>query len=457
MYKKIILSLCCSTILATPAFAGLKEGLEFYDQKKYEQAFDEFSYLADEGDNIAAYHLGMMYEGGLGVPQSNLKAAEYYLKSYQAGNTTAASKLGVLLISGEGIEQDTEKGFELLKTAARAGDQEAQYQLGEIYAKGEAVEKEYVYAAGFYKMAALQGFAPAQYKLGLLYLYGRGIPQDYALALKWLSRAANQGYVAAQHDLADLRANDKILANPVEAHAWYNIIAAYNTDEIGTWAAGQRDAVAKKIKDAKNLEIAMETARKWRPVAPKDTVPETELSEPAAIIPGFNDVDTLRQLQEKNITVLSDGSAYGIRTEELENAITTRQTAGIEAKISELGQNGRPEAYTFWAKIIEMRMQDPKGAVAWYEKGANYGDPEAQYKMAQLFCEGKDVALDPTTCYMWLQVAAKKAQSPLKEMIDGVIKAIEPQLKETEKAEGLKKANAWRPTETVKKSGFKLF
>ncbi len=457
MYKQIISSLLCSTILITPAFAGLKEGLEFFEQKKYEQAFEEFSYLADEGDNIAAYHLGLMYEGGLGVPQSNLKAAEYYLKSYQAGNTTAASKLGVLLVNGEGIEQDIDKGMELLKMAARAGEQEAQYQLGEIYAKGEAVEKEYVYAAGFYKMSALQGYAPAQYKLGLLYLYGRGIPQDYALALKWLSRSANQGYVAAQHDLAELRANDKILSNPVEAHAWYNIIAAYNTDKIGTWAAEQRDAIAKKIKDPQNLEIAMETARKWRPIPAKDTVPESELSEPAAIIPGFNDVDTLRKLQEKNITILSDGSAYGIRTEELENAIITRQTAGIEAKISELGQNGRPEAFTFWAKIVETRMQNPKGAIAWYEKGANYGDPEAQYKMAQLYCEGKDVQLDPTTCYMWLQVAAKKAQSPLKEMVDNVIKSIEPQLKETEKEEGLKKAQNWKPAEAVKKSGFKLF
>ncbi len=457
MYKKIIFSLCCSTILCSPAFAGLKEGLEYYEQKKYEQAFDEFSYLAEEGDNIAAYHLGLLYENGQGIPQDKLKAAEYYLKSYQFGNTTAASKLGVLLINGDGIEQDQEKGFDLLKMAARAGDQDAQYQLGEIYAKGESVDKEYVYAAGFYKMSALQGFAPAQYKLGLLYLYGRGIPQDYSLALKWLSRAANQGYVAAQHDIADLRANDKILSNPVEAHAWYNIIAAYNTDEIGTWAAGQRDVVAKKIKDAKNLEIAMETARKWKPTAPKDTVPETELSEPTPIIPGFNDVDTMRQLQEKNVTILSDGSAYGIRTEELETAITTKQTVGIEAKISELGQNGRPEAYTFWAKIVEARMQDPKGAIDWYKKGADFGDPEAQYKMAQLHCEGKDVQLDPTTCYMWLKIAAKKAQSPLKEMIDGVIKSIEPQMNEADRAAGLKKAEEWRATEVVKKSGFKLF
>ncbi len=457
MYRKIILTLSCLLISSTTVFAGLEEGLKFYMQKKYDQAFEEFSYLADEGNNIAAYHLGLMYEGGLGVPQSNLKAAEYYLKSYQLGNTTAASKLGVLLIKGDGIEQNKEQGLELLKTAGRAGDKEALYQLGEIYVEGKDVPKEYVYAAGFYKMAALQGYAPAQHKLGLLYLLGRGIPQDLSLAFKWLARAANQGYVAAQHDIAELRTKSTTLSNPVEAYMWYNIIAAYNSNEIGEWAMAQRNELINKIQNKKNMEIAMDMSRKWKPITAEETVPESELLEPTPIIPGFNDVDTLRQLQERNAIILSDGSPYGIRTEELETAILNKNTIGIESKISELGDNGRPDAYTFWGKIVENRLQDPKNAVKWYKKGAQKGDVEAQYKMAQLYCEGKEVPLEPTTCYMWLQIAIKKAQSPFKELVTEAIKELDSRLSDAEKAEGLKKAETWFTQKSSKKTGFKLF
>ena len=94
MTKKWIIGLLCSTFISTAAFAALEDGLKAFQQKKYEQAFEEFSYLADENNNIAAYHLGLMYENGLGVEPSFATAAQFYLKAYNAGNTLAASKLG---------------------------------------------------------------------------------------------------------------------------------------------------------------------------------------------------------------------------------------------------------------------------------------------------------------------------------------------------------------------------
>ncbi len=457
MHKKIVFSLLCSTFFISPAFAGMKEAMEFFEQKKYNQAFEEFSYLSDEGDNIASFHMGLLYENGWGVKQSFAKAAEYYNQSYSTGNPMAASKLGTLFVTGQGIEKNIEKGFELLKTAARAGNPDAQYNLGEIYAKGESVTKDYVYAGGFYKMSALQGYAPAQYKLGLLYLYGRGVPQDYSLAVKWLSRSANQGYVKAQHDLAELHATNKNLYNPVQAYTWFNIIAAYNTDEVGTWAATQRDAIALKIKEAKNLKFAQEAAINWRPKAPKETVPERELIESNLIIPGYNDVDTLRQIKEKNDLLLSDGTAYGIRTDELEKALLSGETIAIENKIEKRGKTGAPDAYTYWGRVIETRLQNPKKSVDWYVKAAELGDAEAQYRLSQFYCEGVVVAQDPVVCYMWLQLSLETAKSPLKDFILQTKAIVDPQLSDSEKMEGKKKADDWKAAKTKEETTFKLF
>lgn len=458
MYKKIIFSLLCTTVFSTAAMAGLDEGIKAFSQQKYQQAFEEFSYLAEEGNNIAAYHLGLMYEQGLGVPASAQTAAQNYLKAYNAGNTTAASKLGQILIKGEGVEKNVDDGLNLLKTAGRAGDSDAQYQLGYLYEQGEDVDKNFVYAGGFYKMAALQGNKEAQHRLALLYLFGRGVPQDYPMTLKWLSRAANQGYIPAQKDLAELLSSNPRLMNIVEAYAWFSIMAAYNTDDVGTWAAKRRDEVAAKIQDAKNLSIAQQIARRWQPKAPSETVPEAELSEPALIIPGFNDENTLRELKEQNVTVISDGTEYGIRTEELEEAIVKKDTVALEAKINEWGRNGKPDAYTFWGKIVENRLQDAKGAFDWYLKGAQYGDPEGAFLTGKAYCEGKVVETNPVDCYMWLEVAAQKSVEPLQTLAKQTLAAVEPQLKPEEVTQAKQKAEGWKPVEeTEKKSNFKLF
>ncbi len=458
MLKKIMLSLLCSTMIATSAWAGREDGIKYFDQKKYDQAFEEFSYLSDEGDNVASYYLGQMYEQGLGIEKSLPKAAEYYLKAYNTGNTAAASKLGNMLIKGDGIEKNADDGLALLKTAGRAGDKEAQYALGELYANGDNVEKNYVYAGGFYKMAALQGHPEAQYKLAILYLYGRGVPQDYALALKWFSRSANQGYVKAQQDLADLLSTDKRLYNAVEAYAWYSILAAYNTDDVGTWAAEKRDAIAAKITDTKNLQIGQQIARKWQPTKPEDSVPAAELSEPLPIVPGYNDEATIRELKEQNELVISDGSEWGIRTNELEQAIKQKDMSGIEAKINEWGKNGRPEALTWLGKIHETRLQDPQTALNFYEQGAELGDAEGAFLTAKMYCEGQVVSTDPVKCYKWLEITAQKAtDEDLKELATTTLTAVTPQLKAEEIEEAKKQVEAFNAPKSTQEKGFKLF
>ncbi|MBE6449915.1 MAG: sel1 repeat family protein [Alphaproteobacteria bacterium] len=457
MNKKFIIGLLCSTLISSVAFAGLEDGIKAFEQKKYDKAFEEFSYLADENNNIAAYHLGLMYENGLGVEPSLSTAAEFYLKAYNAGNTLAASKLGRFLIEGKEIDKNVEDGMMLLKTAGRSGDKEALFTLGELYNNGEFLDKDYVIAGAYFKLAALQGFAPAQHQLALLFLFGRGMPQDYSLAMRWLGRSASQGYVPAQKDIADLLSTNPRMLNVVEAYAWYSIMAAYNTDETGLWAAEKRDALAGRIKDTKNLIIAQQLAREWRPTPAVNTVPEIELSEALPIIPGFNDADTLRELKEQNAIVLADGSAYGIMADDVEQALIKNDTQKLEDIINDWGKNGRPDAFTYWGKIVEQRLQNPEVALTWYTRAAEGGDAEGAFYVAKAYCEGKLKDVNPVECYKWLQIAKSKAEDPLLTLIEQTMLVVEAQIQPEEKEVALKAAETFSSTKKKEKKSFKLF
>lgn len=97
--KSAILGTVLSVALwATPVFAGLSDALTAFEIKKYDQAFAEFSYLADEGDATAAYYLGKMYAQGLGVEKNETKAVEYYQRAENAYNIDAAYELAEILL-----------------------------------------------------------------------------------------------------------------------------------------------------------------------------------------------------------------------------------------------------------------------------------------------------------------------------------------------------------------------
>ena len=441
MIKKVFLSTALVLLLTSGVMADVRKGLEYYKYQYYDLAYSEFQQAANAGDNVALYYLGLMNQKGQGIPQNKMRAAQLFLDSYNAGNTLAATKLAVMLLNGDGVAKDTQTALELLRSAGRADEKEALYTLGELYAQGQdkVIPQNYVYAAGFYKLSALQGFAPAQYKLASLYLYGRGVPQDHPLALRWFSRAAQQGYVQAQYDLANLSINDPRLKNIGRAYIWFSIVAAYNTDEIGVEAAKHREEVSKLIQKAVDLEILQEEVRKWVVKQPEETVPQEELSAPKPTIPGFNDETTLASLPNTGSVSLPGGSAYAITSDELEKAILTRDLSAIEEKINKWGDSGHPDAYLFWGKMLEVRLQDKKTAVQWYMKAAENGNAEAQYRVAQCYCEGEQLPLSPSDCYMWLKEAEKVATGQLKLLVDQTLQAVESQMSQTDIQNGLKK------------------
>lgn len=149
-----VLSIIC---LAVPTWADFQAGMDASTRGDYATALREWRPLAEQGDALAQYNLGMLYRKGRGVPQDDVQARQWYAK------------------------------------AAAQGLAKAQFSLGTLYFNGEGTPKDYQQALRWFRLAAEQGEALAQTKMAIIYDEGQGVPQNIVQAYKWYSLAATNG------------------------------------------------------------------------------------------------------------------------------------------------------------------------------------------------------------------------------------------------------------------------
>ena len=104
-------------------------GVEAYRSGDYVTAMNEWRPLAEQGNMVAQYTLGVIYD------------------------------------LGEGVSKDPKQAVKWYSLAAKQGYALAQYNLGIIYEIGEGVSQDHPEAAKWYRRAAGQGYALAQYAL----------------------------------------------------------------------------------------------------------------------------------------------------------------------------------------------------------------------------------------------------------------------------------------------------
>jgi hypothetical protein len=127
----------------------------------------------DEKDGaLIEFKIALMYEnGGMGLPQDDKQAAEWYRRA-------------------------SERNFA-----------DAQTKLAYLYAAGRGIEKSQIEAARLFRKAAEQGNAVAQVNLGFMYAGGSfGRAKDLVLAYVLVSHAADTGDKLAVSSLAELKA-----------------------------------------------------------------------------------------------------------------------------------------------------------------------------------------------------------------------------------------------------------
>jgi uncharacterized protein len=143
--------------------------------------------LANKGDAEAQYHVGMMYNNGIGTAQDAKQAFGWFEKSAAGNDPLGAFKLGCYY-AGQfpgvvSIDENAALKYKLV--SAKAGYSLAQHDVAVHYARQGNFEE----AVKWLKLASDQGYDSSLWGLSSSYHDGKGVPQDLAQAYAYFSLA----------------------------------------------------------------------------------------------------------------------------------------------------------------------------------------------------------------------------------------------------------------------------
>jgi TPR repeat protein len=294
----VILSAGCAT-------DPYQKGFKAYRSGDYATARQELTTLAEQGDDQAQLHLGLMYRDGQGVLPDIREAEKWLQRSAEQENVTARIALASMYADRQGLIQDdvkalmwfnfavvqgskeavslregllmrmtppqvteaqrlgrefkSEKDYKDmardLKPQADSGDAETQMKLGILYYRGQGVNRDYAEAARLFRLAAEKGDPYAQSNLAYMCELGEGVPQDYKEATKWYLKAAEQGNMQAQFFAGRLYEKGQgVPQNDVIALSFYilasargEVRATTERDRLTVWMSPDQVAEAQRL------------------------------------------------------------------------------------------------------------------------------------------------------------------------------------------------------------------
>jgi tetratricopeptide (TPR) repeat protein len=155
--RSLFLASAAALLLAAPASADVKSGVDRWMRGDYAGAVAEWRPLADRGNADAQFNLGQAYKLGRGVTANAGVAQGWYEKAARQGHEQAQVNVGLLLYNS-GRRQEA---LPWIRKAADLGDARAQYILGTELFNGDIVAKDWPRAYALMLKAADGGVPPA--------------------------------------------------------------------------------------------------------------------------------------------------------------------------------------------------------------------------------------------------------------------------------------------------------
>lgn len=258
---------------------------------------------ADQGNSMAQYSIGAVYEEGQGIRKSLKKALKWYRLAAERRNGQAALAIGLMYEFGyefgipgitKGVPRNYEEAARWYRIAAANGSREGEFRVGHMLDEGRGMERDYVEAMRWYLLAAAHGSVDAANNIGGLYWWGQGVPEDKVLAYQWYSLAvyhetrldpsatgpdnlelAAKPITADQRKAAKLRLarlcedGKEVPRDDAQAWFWYELalrqrdkppVAESTVDDAA--AAARQAAIAARLRPA-TLARLQQRARDW--------------------------------------------------------------------------------------------------------------------------------------------------------------------------------------------------
>lgn len=201
--KTILLVAGFAAVLAGPAHADVKAGVDAWSKGDFAQAVVEWQGPAAKGDPDALFNLAQAYRLGRGVEADNGRARRLYEQAADKGHIKAADNYGLLLFQ----EGEQQKAMPLIRSAAERGDPRAQYVLGLSHFNADYAPRDWVRAYALMTLANSSGLPQAAEALAQMDKY---VPQTQRSQAQSLAREIDAS--AQRQRAADLAAVE--LAGP---------------------------------------------------------------------------------------------------------------------------------------------------------------------------------------------------------------------------------------------------
>lgn len=120
---------------------------------------------------------------------------ENSLKLAESGNPIEQFRVGIHYYYGTSVTKDLKKAVKWFKSSAEQGYIYAETSLGICYRKGEGILINYIEAVKLFEHAAAHGDIVAIYNLAICYYYGQGVIKDYQKSAELFRQASEYGNV----------------------------------------------------------------------------------------------------------------------------------------------------------------------------------------------------------------------------------------------------------------------
>ncbi|MCK9502738.1 MAG: SPOR domain-containing protein [Porticoccaceae bacterium] len=159
-FLALVTSLCC--LAENP---GFDDGKAAYDQHNYPLAWNLWRQAAEDqhpGDARVYFHLGVLYDQGLGVVKDDTAAFAWYEKAALLGHSIASFNLGNAYKHGRGVGKNEQLASHWWQKAADAGVANAQFNLAIQYYSGLGVARNNDKAVAYFNLAEQNGHERAR-------------------------------------------------------------------------------------------------------------------------------------------------------------------------------------------------------------------------------------------------------------------------------------------------------
>lgn len=113
------------TLLFSSAACEDRRADKAYLRGDYDKARTDIEFLAHGGEARAQYDLGLMYDKGQGVPQSDAEAMRWYERAAEQGEPRAQYNLGLMYLNGQGVPPSLVQAYYWISLSASRGNQHA--------------------------------------------------------------------------------------------------------------------------------------------------------------------------------------------------------------------------------------------------------------------------------------------------------------------------------------------